>query len=106
LSFFNKIIVAIVRLMPKAIVGYFSKRYIAGETLDIAVELVRTLNRKGIYATIDVLGEAVKDTTESREAKSKALEVLDTIDRNGLKANLSVKPTQMGLNLDQALAFE
>ena len=92
--------------MPKAIVGYFSKRYIAGETLDIAVELVRTLNRKGIYATIDVLGEAVKDTTESREAKSKALEVLDTIDRNGLKANLSVKPTQMGLNLDQALAFE
>jgi proline dehydrogenase len=103
-SFFNKIIVAIVQLMPKAMVGFFSKRYIAGETLDEAVELVKTLNKKGIYATIDVLGEAVQNKEEALEAKNKALEVLETIQKYNLMANLSIKPTQMGLSIDEEFA--
>ena len=106
MSFFNKIIVAIVQLMPKAMVGFFSKRYIAGETLDSAVKMVKSLNEKGIYATIDVLGESVKDKEEAAQAKNKALEVLNVIDKEKLKANLSIKPTQMGLNLDADFAFK
>ncbi len=106
MSFFNKIIVAIVQLMPKAMVGFFSKRYIAGETLDNAVELVKKLNEKGIYATIDVLGESVKNKEEAVSAKNKALEVLDTIARKNLKANLSIKPTQMGLAIDEKFALK
>ena len=105
-SFFNKIIVAIVQLMPKAIVGFFSKRYIAGETLDEAVKLVKSLNNKGIYATIDVLGESVGNKEEALDAKNKALQVLDTIHKYNLLANLSVKPTQMGLNIDEDFAFQ
>ena len=62
-----------------------------------AVKLVKSLNKKGIYATIDVLGESVNNKEEAVEAKIKALEVLDTIHKNNLLANLSVKPTQMGL---------
>jgi proline dehydrogenase len=92
--------------MPKAMVGFFSKRYIAGETLDEAVELVKTLNKKGIYATIDVLGESVKSKEEAVEAKSKALEVLESINKNKLMANLSIKPTQMGLSINKEFAFK
>ncbi len=105
MSFFNKIIVAIVQLMPKTMVGFFSKRYIAGETLDSAVELVRKLNDKGIYATIDVLGESVRNKNEAISAKQKALEVLDIIEQKKLKANLSIKPTQMGLAIDENFAL-
>ncbi len=106
MSFFNKIIVAIVQLMPKAIVGIFSRRYIAGETLGEAVQLVKTLNNKGIFATIDVLGESVKTKEEALEAKRKALEVLNIIDKSKLKANLSIKPTQMGLSIDEDFTFQ
>jgi proline dehydrogenase len=92
--------------MPKAVVGIFSKKYIAGETLDEAVEFVKTLNAKGIFATIDVLGESIKTKEEAVESKKKALQVLDTINQNKLKANLSIKPTQMGLSIDENFAFE
>ena len=106
MKLFNKIIVAVVQLMPEAIVGVFSKRYIAGETLEEAVNLVKSLNKKGIYATIDVLGESVKNKVEAIEAKNKALEVLETINKYNLLANLSIKPTQMGLSIDENFAFE
>jgi len=105
-SFFNKIIVAIVQRLPKTIVGIFSKKYIAGETLDEAVEYVKTLNAKGIFATIDVLGESIKTKEEAVDSKKKALQVLDTINENKLKANISIKPTQMGLSIDENFAFE
>ncbi len=105
-SFFNKIIVAIVRLMPKAVVGIFSRKYIAGESLEEAVQLVKNLNSKGIYVTMDVLGESIGDKEEAIDAKEKCLEVLETINKNNLKANLSLKPTQMGLNLDENFAYE
>jgi len=92
--------------MPKAMVGFFSKRYIAGETLDEAMELVKSLNKKGIYSTIDVLGESVKNKEEAVEAKNKALEVLEIIHEYNLPANLSIKPTQMGLSIDENIAFK
>lgn len=92
--------------MPKDVVGIFSKKYIAGEKLEDAVNLVLTLNRKGIYATIDVLGESVRNKEEALDAKRKALEVLDNIEKFKLMANLSIKPTQMGLNIDENFALQ
>jgi proline dehydrogenase len=92
--------------MPKSVVGYFSKRYIAGESIDDAIRVTRDLNRQGIYATIDVLGEAVKNREEAVDSKNKALEVLDTIVKFNLKANLSIKPTQMGLEIDEDFAYD
>ncbi len=106
MSFFNKIIVAAVQLMPKAVVGIFSKKYIAGEKLEDAVNIVRSLNSRGIYSTVDVLGESVKNKKEASESKRRALEVLETIDKFKLKANLSLKPTQMGLSIDENFALQ
>ncbi len=105
MSFFNNLIVSAVQLMPKSVVGFFSKRYIAGESIDDAIRVTRDLNRQGIYATIDVLGEAVKNKEEAVNSKIKALEVLDTIVNFNLKANLSIKPTQMGLAIDEDFAY-
>jgi proline dehydrogenase len=103
---FNNLIVQIVQLMPKSVVGFFSKKYIAGETLKDAVDFVKKLNSKGIYATMDVLGESVANKSESIKCKNEALEVLEAIEKNKLMANLSIKPTQMGLAIDEQFAIE
>ncbi len=103
---FNLLIVRLVQLMPKSVVGFFSKKYIAGETLQEAVNFVKKLNAKGIHATMDVLGESVANKEESIQAKKQALEVLDAINKNKLMANISIKPTQMGLAIDEQFAYE
>ena len=103
---FNNLIVRFVQLMPKPVVGFFSKKYIAGETLQDAVDFVKKLNSKGIYATMDVLGESVANKSESIKCKNEALEVLEAIEKNKLMANLSIKPTQMGLAIDEQFAYE
>ncbi|MGA8264106.1 MAG: proline dehydrogenase family protein, partial [Ignavibacteriaceae bacterium] len=106
MNILNKIIVAFVQMMPRSIVWIFSKKYIAGKTLDDAVQLVKKLNEKNIYATIDVLGEAIQNKDEAVIAKNECLQVLSTIQENNLKANLSLKPTQLGLNLDPEFAYQ
>ena len=106
MSVFNNLIVSAVQLMPKSIIGFFSKRYISGENIGDAIRVTRELNRLGIFSTIDVLGEAVKNREEAIESKNKALEVLDTIIKFNLKANLSIKPTQLGLAIDEDFAFD
>ncbi len=106
MSILNKAIVAVVQKMPKSIVWVFSKKYIAGETLQDAVNLTKSLNEKGIYATLDVLGEAIQNKTEAVNFKNEALKVFDAIVENNLMANLSLKPSQMGLALDEKFAFE
>ncbi len=104
MSLLNNLIVGAVQLMPKSVVGFFSKKYIAGDTIEKAVQCVKNLNEKGIYATMDVLGESITHKDEAVNAKVKCLEVLDTIEKHKLMANLSLKPTQMGLNLDEEFA--
>jgi proline dehydrogenase len=105
-SLINNTIVSVVKFMPRQLVWVFSKRYIAGETLQDAVSLTKSLNAKGIYSTIDVLGESVSTKAEAVKAKEEALKVLDEIQNNKLLSNLSIKPTQMGLGLDEDFAFQ
>lgn len=104
-SLFNNLIVSTVQAMPKPVVGFFSRKYIAGETLEDAVEVVKNFNKKGIHATMDVLGESIKSKNEACDAKNKALEVFDAIVKHSLMANLSIKPTQMGLGIDEEFTF-
>ena len=93
-------------MLPKSFVRIFAGKYIAGEELQDAVNLVKALNSNGIHATIDVLGESIKSKEEAIEAKRKCLEVLDAIETNKLTANLSIKPTQMGLAIDEEFAYQ
>lgn len=100
MSIINNAIVKMVKVMPKPVVYIFAKKYIAGEELSDAVKAVKDLNAKGIMATMDVLGEAIKSKDEAVQSKRECLEVLNIIKKEKLNANLSVKPTQLGLDID------
>jgi proline dehydrogenase len=100
---------AIVRLLPavpRPVVQRLSSRYIAGPSLDDAVRVVRRLNAKGKLATVDVLGEEVSTADEARAIAGQYHDVLARIDAEGLAANVSVKLTALGLELDPALCRE
>jgi len=99
---------AIVRLLPavpRPIVRSISSRYIAGSDLADATQTVRTLNARGMLATIDVLGEEITVAHETEEISRAYEEVLMEIDRRHLRSNVSVKPTALGLGLDRALCL-
>jgi proline dehydrogenase len=74
-------------------------RFVAGTTLDQAVDAVRALNADGAAATLDVLGESVSDHASAERAAAAYVATIDRIAAEGLDANVSVKLTQMGLDL-------
>jgi proline dehydrogenase len=75
-------------------------RFVAGDTLAEAVPVVRGLNRQGIAATLDALGEGVRRKAEAEAARDRYLEMLDVIQAEQLDATVSLKLTQMGLDID------
>ncbi len=83
----------------------FASRFVAGETLDTAAPAVRELNRRGITASLDLLGESVHNETEARAAGAEYLAILDRIAREKLDANVSVKLTAMGLDVSEELCI-
>jgi proline dehydrogenase len=83
-----------------------SSRYIAGPSLDDAIRVVRRLNAKGKLATIDVLGEEITNADEARAIAGQYHEVLARVDDEGLDANVSIKLTGLGLDLDHQLCRE
>jgi proline dehydrogenase len=83
-----------------------SSRFVAGMTVDSALEAAAAVNREGIVASLDSLGESVMDAAQARKSADVYHELLDAIAARGLKANVSVKLTQVGMDLDPALAEE
>ncbi len=106
MNILNKLFVTTLPAVPKSIIRRFANKYIAGDTLQEAVNLTKELNKKGIMATIDVLGEAVEDKQDALSAKTECLDVLDAIDKNKLAANHSLKPTSLGLSLDYVFCLQ
>jgi proline dehydrogenase len=84
----------------------FASRFVAGETLDTALDAVRVLNARKITASLDLLGESVRTEPEAKAAANEYLVMLDRIHEQGLDANVSIKLTQMGLDLDEELCVE
>ncbi len=83
-----------------------SSRFVAGMEVDDVLRAAETLNRQGISATLDSLGENVATPEEARQSAQVYHQLLDSIQQRGLNANVSVKLTQMGLELDPELACE
>ncbi len=102
----NKLISMTLPVVPKPIVGIFSRPYIAGEHMSDAVRVVRELMDEGACATIDVLGEEVKDKEKAKNALTNYLRVLDVIQEEKLDANISIKLTQLGLKIDKEFCFQ
>ena len=101
MSAFNRLLVTTLPLVPKPIVGRVASRYVAGETLEDAVRVIRKLNQEGAMATVDVLGEEVSEREKALAAVAENLRVYETIAREKLDANVSVKPTLLGLKIDE-----
>jgi len=80
-----------------------ASRFVAGENLQDAIEASRELNSKGINATLDHLGEHTSDPEKALQATEDVLEALSAIDSAGVRANFSIKLTQIGLALDEEL---
>ena len=81
----------------------FARRFVAGETIGEALAVVRELNAKGITASLDLLGESVTNDAEARAARDEYLKILDRIRESKVDANVSVKLTAMGLDIDHEL---
>jgi proline dehydrogenase len=81
----------------------FARRFVAGETIGEALAAVRELNAKGITASLDLLGESVNNDAEARAARDEYLKILDRIRESKVDANVSVKLTAMGLDIDHEL---
>jgi proline dehydrogenase len=82
---------------------HFAQRFVAGETTAEALAAVRDLNSRGITASLDLLGESVHTDAEARAARDEYLRILDRIRESRLDANVSVKLTAMGLDIDHEL---
>lgn len=76
-----------------------SHRFVAGETLDEAIQASRACNDAGMAVTLDCLGENVTTTAEAQKARDTYLEIFDRIAQEKLNANVSCKLTQLGLDL-------
>ncbi len=103
MSLFSRLVVTTLPVVPKFVVGKVAARYVAGSTLDDAVRVVRGLNAEKAMATLDVLGEEVSQPERAEAAVAEYLVLIDRIAAEKLDANVSVKPTMIGLKIDQGL---
>jgi proline dehydrogenase len=81
-------------------------RFVAGETMDDCVRALRELNDKGLHANTTLLGEAVRDEAEARAVADEYVVLVDRLATEGLRANVALKLTHLGLELDEELAYE
>ena len=86
--------------------GGFARRFIAGETIDEAIDAVADLPGKGLKLTLDYLGESVASADAAAAAAADYVGIIDTIVASGIERNVSVKLTQLGLDVDRATAVD
>ena len=103
MSLLDRAVVTLLPAVPRRVVRTLSSRYIAGSELDDALRVVGELNGAGKLATVDVLGEEVRDASEAAAIAAEYVAALDAFERGGLDANVSIKPTALGLKLDYDL---
>jgi proline dehydrogenase len=85
---------------------FLAKRFVPGETIDSALEAVAALNADGLTATLDFLGEDVFDLAEAAKTRDAYHAMLGAIERSGLRSNVSVKLTALGMLVDEDVCTE
>ncbi len=102
----NKMIAGMLPYMPKRLVWIFSKKYIAGETIEDAIRVSRELNSQGIKVTLDLLGEFITDLKQAEDNREAYLQIIDRFQAEKIDCNYSLKPTFFGLLLDTELCYQ
>jgi len=89
-----------------AVFKKLTTRFVAGETIDEAIEYIKEINAEGCSATFDHLNESVGSAAEADSEVSEYLNILSKIDDTGINSNVSIKLTQFGLGIDPELAYK
>src|SRR5579864_1025597 len=84
----------------------FARRFIAGETVEEAIEAARAIQTRGLAITLDLLGESVTDLERADVATREYIAVLHAVTESGIERNVSLKLTQLGLDVDKASAVD
>lgn len=90
---------------PKKFIWLFSKRYIAGKTIEDAVRESRKLNKEGIMVTVDLLGEFITQLDQADDNTKEYMEIIETFEKENIDGNYSLKPTMFGLLLDEEVCY-
>jgi proline dehydrogenase len=102
----NKLIASSVSVFPKWFIELFSKSYVAGYSSNEVLSIVEKLNGQGFSATIDILGEHVKDLDISKNITQQYCELFENINLKSIDSNISVKPTHIGLDISKNVVLE
>jgi proline dehydrogenase len=86
--------------------GSFARRFVAGETLDEAIAAAGALESRGYQITLDLLGESVRTVEAAAEATTTYVAIVRAIGQAGIGRNISVKLTQLGLDIDHATTVD
>ena len=84
----------------------FARRFIAGETIEEAIDAARALQARGLLLTLDYLGESVRTSGGARAAAAEYLQLIDVIVASGIERNLSLKLTQLGVDIDRGTCVD
>ncbi len=84
----------------------FARRFIAGETAEEAIEAARAIQARGLLLTLDQLGESITTLAEAEAATAVYLALIEKIRAAGIDRNISLKPTQLGLDIDQKVCID
>ncbi|MFW6310116.1 MAG: proline dehydrogenase family protein [Prolixibacteraceae bacterium] len=95
----------IVPYMPKKLVWIFSRRYIAGETIEEGLLASKLLNEQQMEVTIDLLGEFIDSMEQAEKNKNHYLEIINRFTAEDIKGNFSLKPTMFGLLIDEEKCY-
>ena len=93
------------RLVRRYGMSLGAARFVAGETLDECLAVLRRLNDQGLYANTTLLGEGVLEPSQTDRVVAAYEEVIDRIAAEGLRANVALKLTHLGLEIDEELAY-
>ncbi|MDQ2865009.1 MAG: proline dehydrogenase family protein [Candidatus Eremiobacteraeota bacterium] len=85
---------------------FLARRFVAGETIESAIQAVRSLNARGMSATLDFLGEDVLERNAAIATRNAYFDILDAVNRSAVDTNVSVKLTAMGLLVDEDFALD
>ena len=106
MSWINSSIVFMIRIMPRWSIHLFAKTYVAGESVEETVSVVKKVNDRGFTCTLDILGEHVQSAAEAESITRQYCDLYDVIALETINCNISIKLTHIGLALDKTIATD
>jgi len=102
----NNLIAKTLKYFPKSLIWIFSKKYIAGEHIEDAIDACRELNKNGFMVTVDLLGENIAHPEEAQSYTQQYIELIRRFHQEAIYGNFSVKPSMFGLHVNLETCFK